>query len=539
MESAESRAARHRALEAEPLPANMATVVEAAAERFGDAPVLVFFEAGRTLSFKELRDETLRAANALAGAGVTKGDRVATMLPNIPAYPIIWLALAQIGAIMVPVNNRYTARELEYLLNDAEVGHFVTHTDYLTILDGVANRPEGLTDDRVLVAGAPDPRYAECWDALVAAAPASFEPESPIALDDLIGIQYTSGTTGFPKGCMLSHRYWIMSGRVANFITDFAPRRILMAQHFYYLDPMLFLMMCLEGGGAMYFCSRPSTSRFMTWVRDLGIDYCLAFEFVYKQPESPCDAENVLEAVWLSGLTKEIHADFERRFATTAREVHGMTETGPNLYVPFDHVHMVGSGSCGIPAPYRQARIMGEDGREVSVGVVGELWVAGPGLMQGYYNKPEANSEALTDGWFHTGDLFRRDEAGYHYIVGRIKDMVRRSGENIAAREVEAVLRLMPEIEEAAVVPVPDPTSGEEVKAYVSLMPGFERAGVPPEKILAHCAEHLARFKVPRYIAYRDAFPMTVSARVEKKRVMAETDDLRADSYDRVDGVWR
>ena len=302
---------------------------------------------------------------------------------------------------------------------------------------------------------------------------------------------------------------------------------------------MFLLMMCLEGGGAMYFCSRPSTSRFMDWVRDLGIELCLTFEFVYKQPETPRDAENDLQVAWLFGLTKESHADFERRFGTTAREFYGMTETGGNLYVPRDHDHMVGSGSCGIPAPYRQVRIMGEDGREVPVGEVGELWVKGPGLMQGYYNKPQANAEALTDGWFHTGDLFRRDEAGYHYIVGRIKDMVRRSGENISAREVEAALRNMPEIEEAAVVPVPDPVSGEEVKAYVSLMPGFERATVPPERILAHCAGHLARFKVPRYIAYRDSFPMTVSARVEKKRIVAEADDLRADSYDRVDGVWR
>ncbi len=539
MEPAATRAARHRALEAEPMPANMEAVVEAAAERFGDAPALVFFEAGETLSFIALRDEVLRAANALTSAGVAKGGRVATMLPNIPAYPVIWLALARIGAIMVPVNNRYTARELEYLLNDAEAGHFVTHSDYLPVLDGVRGRPAGLSDDRVLLAGAPDARFANRWEALVAAAPATFEAAEPVSLDDLVNIQYTSGTTGFPKGCMLSHRYWIMTGRVSTFIAEFAPRRILMAQHFYYMDPMFLLMMCLEGGGAMYFCSRPSTSRFMDWVRDLGIELCLTFEFVYKQPEDPRDAENDLQVAWLFGLTKESHADFEKRFGTTAREVYGMTETGSNLYVPRDHDHMVGSGSCGIPAPYRQVRIMGEDGREVPVGAVGELWVKGPGLMQGYYNKPEANAEALTDGWFHTGDLFRRDEAGYHYIVGRIKDMVRRSGENIAAREVEAALRLMPEIEEAAVVPVPDPVSGEEVKAYVSLMPGLARARVPPERILAHCAEHLARFKVPRYIAYRDSFPMTVSARVEKKRVMAETDDLRADSYDRVDGIWR
>jgi acyl-CoA synthetase (AMP-forming)/AMP-acid ligase II len=158
--------------------------------------------------------------------------------------------------------------------------------------------------------------------------------------------------------------------------------------------------------------------------------------------------------------------------------------------------------------------------------------------MLGYYNKPEANAEAFVDGWFRTGDLFTRDEAGYHRIVGRLKDMVRRSGENIAAREVEAVLRAMPEIEEAAVVPVPDPDHGEEVKAYICLMPGVAREDASPERILAHCAAGRARFKQPRYIAYVESFSKTISDRVEKKVLTAGIADLRAGSYDRVEGRW-
>jgi crotonobetaine/carnitine-CoA ligase len=277
----------------------------------------------------------------------------------------------------------------------------------------------------------------------------------------------------------------------------------------------------------------------MEWVRKYEIELCLIFEPVYKQPPHPDDAKTKLKNAFIFGFTKENHADLERRFNVTAREFYGMTENGGCLYMPPEDTHMVGSGSCGIPTPGREVKIMGEDGLPVPPGEIGELWTRGPGQMRGYYNKSDANAESFRGDWFRTGDLFRVDMEGYHYIVGRIKDMVRRSGENIASREVEAVLRTMPEVKEAAVVPVPDPVRGEEVKAYIQLQDGVSRSDVPPERILAHCEAGLARFKIPRYIAYRDSFSYTASDRVEKKKLTDDVADLRADSYDRVDKVWR
>ena len=306
------------------------------------------------------------------------------------------------------------------------------------------------------------------------------------------------------------------------------------------MDPQSFVALALNAGAAVYFADRLRASRFMGWVREHDIDFVFLFEAIFKQPPHPDDGRNRLRLACLFGLTPESHAPLESRFATSAREWYGMTEIGAGIYMPMGCTHMVGSGSCGIPSPFREAKVRDpESGRPVAPGEVGELWVRGPGMMLGYYGKPEANAESFREGWFRTGDLFRRDEQGFHYIVGRSKDMIRRSAENIAAREVEAVLRTHPEVREAAVVPVPDEYRGEEVKAYVQLVHGRTREEVPPEALFAHCREHLAPFKVPRYLEYRGGFSYGPADRVEKHRLVAETGDLRRDSYDRVDGVWR
>ena len=171
-------------------------------------------------------------------------------------------------------------------------------------------------------------------------------------------------------------------------------------------------------------------------------------------------------------------------------------------------------------------------------GEIGELQIKGPGMLQGYYKNAPATEAAFQDGWFRTGDLFRQDERGYFYIVGRIKDMIRRAGENIAAREVEAVLRGLPEVVEAAAVPVPDATRGEEVKAYIVLGPSVRPSDMPPERVIAHCEANLARFKVPRFIAYSASLPKTPSGKIAKNTLLKDVADPRKDSFDRVEGKW-
>ena len=540
MRSLEEVRAWHAEVEGRPFPATMGALLDVAVERYGEREFFNYFEQGERLTFTETRDRVRRLAGALFGIGVGKGTHVAVMLPNIPAYPITWLALATLGAVMVPVNNRYTARELEYVLEDSDADFLILHRDYFPVLDGIAPLPARMSAERVVTLGARRPGSPHHWPDLLATGSPCFTAPEPVEPDDLLNIQYTSGTTGFPKGCMLTHRYWTLIGHGTRAHVDFEVTRILCAQFFYYMDPQSFVAIALDTGAALYFADRLRASRFMAWVREHDIDFVFLFEPIFKQPPHPDDSRNRLRLACLFGLTPENHAPLEARFGTIAREWYGMTEIGAGTYMPMDYAHMVGSGSCGIPAPFREARVCEpETGEPVAPGEVGELWMRGPGMMLGYYGKPEANAESFREGWFRTGDLVRQDAQGFFYIVGRAKDMIRRSAENIAAREVEAVLRTHPDVREAVVVPVPDEYRGEEVKAYVQLMPGRTREEVAPEALFSHCREHLASFKIPRYLEYRDAFSYGPADRVEKHRLVAETDDLRQNSYDRVDGVWR
>ena len=540
MRTLEEIRARHAEVEAQSFPATMGALLDAAAQRFGPREFLNFFEQGERLTFAETKEHTDRLAGALHRIGVRRGVHVAIMLPNLPAWPLTWFALAKLGAVMVPVNHRYTARELRYVLEDSGAEFLLIHEAYFPVLDAMPVRPARISGERIITIGTRRAGSPHHWPDLLAQEPDRFPAPEPVEPDDLLNIQYTSGTTGFPKGCMLTHRYWTLAGHVTRFEADGAVTRILCAQSFYYVDPQLYIVLALGAGAAVYFADRMRASRFMPWVREHDIDYVYLFEPVFKQPKHPRDGDNKLRLACLFGLTPRNHARLEARFNTTARECYGMTETGACLYMPVDRAEMVGSGSCGIPSPFRETRICDPaTERPVTRGEIGELWVRGPGIMLGYYGKPEANAESFRDGWFRTGDCFRQDEKGFYYMVGRLKDMIRRSVENVAAREVEAVLRTHPAVREAAVVPVPDDYRGEEVKAYVQLMPGQGREEVPPAVLLAHCAENLASFKVPRYVEYREDFPRGPAGRVEKHKLVAESGDLLRNSYDRVGGVWR
>jgi crotonobetaine/carnitine-CoA ligase len=217
-----------------------------------------------------------------------------------------------------------------------------------------------------------------------------------------------------------------------------------------------------------------------------------------------------------------------------AREAYGMTEIGTGMLVALEDDHMTGSGSVGKPPDYRITKIIDQDGKPVKPGEIGELLIKGPGIFKGYYNKPEATAKAFEGDWFRTGDLFRQDANGYFYIVGRIKDMIRRTGDNISASKVEHVLASHHKILSAAVVPVPDESRGEEVKAYIAPVQGETPENIPPEDVIAFCQERIAEFKVPRYIEYVDEFQRTASGKIQKHILIGAKKDLTVGCYDRM-----
>jgi acyl-CoA synthetase (AMP-forming)/AMP-acid ligase II len=529
---------RRRQIESEPLPANIGALLDEAAAAAPTHVAMNFFESGEALTYAELRARVNRLARGMAGLGIGKGTHVGVMMPNVAAMPITWLALARLGAVMVPMNIAYTPREVQYVVEDAEVTWLLIHEECLATLDATTVHGGKFDNGHVVVVGTPRAGQ-RVWAALLEGKDDSFQPKEAPGHDDLMNIQYTSGTTGFPKGCMLTQRYWLTIGKVNARRDGRAYERVLAATPFFYMDPQWLLLMAFYHRGTLFAARRQSASRFMEWVRAHRIQFCLFPEVVAQQPPSPKDRDNEIVRVNVYGMRKDIQAAVEERFDMIVREAFGMTEIGSGLFMPIEAADMVGSGSCGMPAPFREARIVDDEGRDVPEGEMGELVVRGPGILKGYYRKPEATRDAFFGEWFRTGDIFRKDARGFYYIVGRKKDMIRRAGENISAREVEAVLKALPGVADAAAVPVPDPTRGQEVKIYVVLAPPATKDQVPPERIIAHCEANLARFKVPRYIAYRDSLPKTPSEKIAKGELVNGVADLRAGSFDRVEGRWQ
>ncbi len=437
--------------------------------------------SGRTLSFAEVDAESTGLAGALQALGVREGDRVAVMLANRPELPLLWLALAKLGAALVPVNPRYRTVDTAHLVDASRAVAVVSDGTHLPLLAEVAHVP------------------SYDVDALVPRAPRDLpEPDA----ERVVNVQFTSGTTGAPKGCLLPHRYWTT---LADSLVDGFPHLgaddvMLTAQAFTYVDPQWNVAAALTAGAHLVVLDGFHPSTFWSKVREHGVTYfyCLAAmpTLLLRQPPDPADRDHRVRRVQCSAIPPALHAELEERWGAPWYECFGMTETGADIRVDEDdHDELVGSGCLGSPAPHREVRV-----------VDGELQLRGPGMMQGYDGLPSP----FDDGWFATGDLARLDEHGRVYLVGRKKDMIRRSGENVAAQEVEAVLTSHPAVRLAAVLGVPDEVRGEEVKAFVV-------GDVGEEELRAWCAERLAPFKVPRYWDFRDDLPRTASERVAKE----------------------
>jgi crotonobetaine/carnitine-CoA ligase len=443
----------------------------------------------------------------------------------------------------MPVNPRYTSHELDTVLRQGDAEVLIIDHEYLDTLARI-DPSSSVPRANIIPLGAPAEGTAPEWHSLLDAADASALPSGPPpGSDDLLTLQFTSGSTGFPKGCMLTQRYWTQIGKVRS--RQGPPvQRMLIDMPFHYMGGQWRFLMALYLGATAFVARQPSLAHLIDRLVEHRIDFCSVTPALAKLPQDPRAASLALRWAGTMALPAELHATLEQRLnGAPVREMYGLTETGSTLSMPVEATQTVGSGCCGLPVAFRECRIAAPDGTEVPVGESGELWIAGAGMMRGYYRRPEADAEAWReqDGarWFRTGDLFRRDRDSFHTILGRLKDVIRRSGENISSSEIEAVLAGMPEIVEAAALGVPDPMRGEEVKACVVLQPGLGSGDVPPERILAHCRERLARYKLPRYLEYVAVLPKTPSGKVAKQALRPEGRDLRTDSYDAAEGLWR
>ncbi len=472
----------------------------------------LFTFGDQTVSLGQVEERTNRLAHVLTDNGVRHGDRVAVMIANGIVFPVAWLAIAKVGAVMVPLNTTYRSEDVTHLIADSGATMALVTTVAAARLlreAGVARigllAPDDGSGSAAALAEADVDGGMFDVDVAMRAASPEFDAIN-VDRDDVLSIQYTSGTTGLPKGCVLTHGYWLsLAEQVTDLIGLTEADVAATAQPFSYLDPQWNAAACLWSGARLVILPRFSASTFWKSIVDEGVTFIYLVGtmpvYLYKQPDDPVvDRGHRVRLVMCSGIVAQLHAEFERRWGVCWREVYGLTEVPLVLATAVDDVDSVGSGLVGRPAPGMQVRL-----------VDGELVVHGWPMMRGYWNNREATNERLHDGWFATGDLATVDAQGRYRLVGRRKDMIRRSGENIAAAEVEAVLAQHPAVHMAAVVAVADELRGEEAKAYIRAIGSPSAA-----EIVEFVRQRLAPFKVPRYIEFVEDFPMTPSERVAK-----------------------
>ena len=497
----------------EPRTEDLASLVRRQAAQYGDR-VFMRFGDGSSMTYVGFAERVAKVRDHLVAEGF-EGRRVAVMMKNSLSYPVVWLGIAAAGATAVPVNSRLGPDDARFILtHSGAAAAFVDDATEATIR---AAAPSSL---RLVIHGEPTPTVA----------PEAPEPRP----ESLANIQYTSGTTGFPKGCLLTHLFWQVMGATAVDTMSLTEDDVLLtSQPHSYIDPQWNVIATLRAGAQLVLLDGFHPSTFMDDVARFGVTvfYCLGVmpTLLLKQPPST-EHPRRLTRVYCSAIPVDRHAEIESRWGVPWFEVFGMTETGINTVVtPEAHDRCVGSGSIGRPVAHNEAAIVDEDDRELRPGEVGELVLRGLGMMEGYHDDEEATASFFRNGWAHTGDLAMRDADGFIFLRGRRKEMIRRGGENIAPVEVEFALAGHPDVLECAVAPVPDADMGEELKAYVVLRPGARWA---PEDLRAHLAGRLASFKVPRYWEPRGALPHTASERVAKHALEAGRDPFASPTVD-------
>ncbi|MEN8041235.1 MAG: AMP-binding protein [Actinomycetota bacterium] len=515
---------------------NLARVVD----QFGCEEALVSRHQGIRLTYGEFSDEVDLVARALLARGFTKGDRVGIWSPNNAEWVLLQYATAQVGIILVNINPAYRTHELEYALNQSGCrGLFATSrfktSDYVAMVDEV--RPSVPELEAVVFVDSED------WTDFLADAE-SVEPSAVTTIaatldpDDPINIQYTSGTTGYPKGATLSHVNILNNGFFVGETCRYTPEdRVCIPVPLYHCFGMVLGNLAVTTHGAtMVFPSdafeAESTLEAVSEERCTSL-YGVPTMFIAELSDPD------FESYDLSSLRTGIMAGspcpvevmkqcIERMNMDQVTIAYGMTETSPvSTQTATDDPIDKRVGSVGQVHPHVEIKVIDPGtGETVETGVAGELCTRGYSVMSGYWNDPERSAEAIDDaGWMHTGDLATMDADGYFNIVGRIKDMVIRGGENVYPREIEEFLYTHPLIREVQVVGVPDERFGEEILAWIQTEGD---ARLTAKDVREFCTGKIAHYKIPRYVEIIDEYPMTVTGKIQKNK-------LREIAIDRLD----
>jgi len=464
-----------------------------------------------------------RFGNALLDMGVTKGDRVAIYLPNSPEFIIAHFAIARIGAIAVPFNIMYKGQEIKYILNNAGVKVLIA-----AAREAGANAagvlPQIPTLERVISVGEPVLAGSVSFADLLANGKDELEIVD-CAPDDPVSILYTSGTTGQPKGAMLTHSNFLSNAELNG-------TRVLHVNDqdlFYTGTPFchIFYVLTVLGpiyvGAGIVVSERFMPDKTLENIAKYRVTHYAGVPTMWIYMLKEYDPQKYDVSAWRfaqsagASMPGEHIRTIEETFGVGFCECYGSTETSST--VTFGRLGHGKVASIGPAAPGYRIKVIGENGIVLGPEEVGELVVKGPGVLKGYWEMPDATREVLQDGWLRTGDLCKYDADGYFYIVDRKKDMIICGGYNIYPREVEEVLYAHPQIFEAVVVGIPDKDKGEVPKAYIQLKEGVE---AEPQEVIAFCKERMAAYKVPREVEFVRQLPKSPTGKILKRVIRDE-----------------
>jgi long-chain acyl-CoA synthetase len=492
-------------------------LVRDTARRVPAKTALIFHD--QPITYEEVDAEIDRAAAGFATLGIKRGDRVALLVHNVPHFVYAYHGLLRAGAVMIPLNTMYTTEEVSYILADADARAVVVAEPFIGTVAGLRETLPML--EHVVVAGTNAPIGAMTWEQMVGQGDEA--PTVSPADDELAVIAYTSGTTGKPKGAMLSHGNLVANldqmGQ-ATLLAHGEDDVVLLALpmfHIYALNVILGLT--LRVGGTAVLMERFDAVGSLDAVERHGVTILFGappmFVAWLNTPGADrADLSSVRLAIsGAAPLPGAVLEDFRRRLGITIWEGYGLTETSPGVTSNAMGEHAK-PGSIGKPLPGVEVRIVDAHGDDVEEGDPGEILVRGPNVFKGYWRQEEASDEAMRDGWFRTGDVGYADEEGYIFLVDRKKDLIIVSGFNVYPREVEDALYRHPKVADVAVIGVPHPYTGETVKAFVVLKSG-ERA--TEEEILDFCRKYLARFKCPGVIEFVAELPHLPTGKVLKR----------------------
>ena len=479
----------------------------------------------RIITFGELRDRMLQVANAMLELA-EPGDRVAVLSENLPEYVEMYYGVPAAGMALTFLNYRLHPKEWAWILSNAEAKVLVTQAKFLpdleTVLEGVPSI------EHVVVIGERTSDEQLAYDDLVASVSAT-EPAIDVDEDSTAWLLYTSGTTGFPKGAMLTHRNLIVAA--LNSVIEYEPQpdeRALIAFPLCHVSGYSVPVTHFRGG-RIVLTPMFEPELWMQMVDEHEITGTsmapTMLNFILQHPKvNEYDLSSLRSIGYgAAAMPVEILRAAIDRFGPIVYSGFGMTELGGNVltFPKSAHERAINGeehllASCGTPMVLADVMVVDENMDECPPGVVGEIVIKGEQVLKGYFRNDEGTAKAFENGWFHTGDMARRDEEGFFYIVDRMKDMIITGGENVYSREVEEVLYTHPAVSEAAVVGVPDEMWGEQVTAVVVLRPG---ATATESEIIALCRENLAGYKKPKKVVFLDELPKTVSGKIVKREL--------------------